>query len=170
MQNQLEYWQSGPIEGVQPLLQPVAHAILQTRKELLEAVNDFTENKLWLKPDGMASVGFHLQHILGVLDRLFTYARGSQLSPEQLEYLSKEGNPDEGLQLSTLIHRINKQTDLAIDQLKSTTLEDLLTPREIGRKKIPSNTIGLLFHAAEHCQRHLGQLLVTVRWVKNIAQ
>jgi len=33
----------------------------------------------------------------------------------------------------------------------------------VGRKRIPSNVIGLLFHTAEHTQRHTGQLLVTVK-------
>ena len=35
--------------------------------------------------------------------------------------------------------------------------------REVGRDRIPSTVGGLIFHAAEHTQRHLGQLLVTVR-------
>jgi uncharacterized damage-inducible protein DinB len=36
-------------------------------------------------------------------------------------------------------------------------------PRTVGRGKLPSTVLGLLVHAAEHIQRHLGQLLVTVR-------
>ncbi len=31
---------------------------------------------LWEKPGGVAAPGFHLQHMAGVLDRLFTYAAG----------------------------------------------------------------------------------------------
>jgi len=33
----------------------------------------------------------------------------------------------------------------------------------VGRARIPSTVLGLLFHAAEHIQRHNGQLLVTVK-------
>jgi uncharacterized damage-inducible protein DinB len=39
----------------------------------------------------------------------------------------------------------------------------LLQPRGVGRAQLPSTVLGLLFHAAEHTQRHVGQLLVTVR-------
>lgn len=39
----------------------------------------------------------------------------------------------------------------------------LTEPRAVGRKQLPSTVMGLLFHAAEHVQRHVGQLLVTVR-------
>ena len=45
--------------------------------------------------------------------------------------------------------------------------ENTLTDeRFVGRKKLPTTLIGLLFHAAEHSQRHVGQLLVTVSVVK----
>ncbi|WP_373398612.1 hypothetical protein V8V91_02485 [Algoriphagus halophilus] len=35
--------------------------------------------------------------------------------------------------------------------------------RTVGRAQLPSTVGGLLFHAAEHTQRHFGQLLVTVK-------
>ena len=41
--------------------------------------------------------------------------------------------------------------------------DSLLLPVGVGRRKLPSTVLGLLFHAAEHTQRHTGQLLVTVR-------
>ena len=40
-------------------------------------------------PGGLASVGFHLQHIAGVQDRLFSYAKGEMLNDKQLEYLQE---------------------------------------------------------------------------------
>lgn len=79
-----EQWLRGPVPGVPPLLQPVAHALLQARDEVTTGLHDFDEAWLWKKPGGAASVGFHLQHLSGVLDRLFTYANGQPLSPEQL--------------------------------------------------------------------------------------
>jgi hypothetical protein len=36
--------------------------------------HDFPTKLLWERPANVASVGFHLQHLAGVLDRLFTYA------------------------------------------------------------------------------------------------
>ena len=41
-----------------------------------------------------------------------------------------------------------------------------LTVRLVGRAKLPSNTIGLLVHAAEHTARHLGQLMTTAKVVR----
>ena len=38
--------------------------------------------------------------------------------------------------------------------------------RTVGRKQLPTTVLGLYFHAAEHSQRHVGQLLVTVSVVK----
>jgi len=155
----------GPVEGVQPLLQPVAHALLQAREEVNEMLKDFPESKLWVKSADMASVGFHLQHLRGVLDRLFTYARNESLTDAKLKELKAEGVPSDAT-IADLLGEFNVQVDRSIEQLKQTTADDLLLPRGIGRKQIPTNVLGLLFHAAEHTMRHTGQLLVTARWVK----
>ncbi len=159
-----EVWMRGPIEGIPSLLQPVAHALLQAREEIEHITKGFPEDKLWIKPSNLASVGFHLQHIQGVLDRLFTYALPQQLTPEQLNYLSLEGVPA-NLSVADLVTAFRNQVDRALIQLKETNENTLLQPRGIGRKQIPSTIIGLLFHAAEHIQRHVGQLLVTVKFV-----
>jgi uncharacterized damage-inducible protein DinB len=156
-----EYWLRGPVPGIPPLLQPVAHALLQSREEVNALMEGFPEERLWDRLAGMASPGFHLQHMAGVLDRLFTYADGDALSPRQLEYLAAEGNPPGNHALAGLIETFNAQIDNALQQL-SRVPEDILTaPRAVGRAKIPSTVGGLLFHAAEHTMRHTGQLLVT---------
>ncbi|MDB5112676.1 MAG: DinB family protein [Mucilaginibacter sp.] len=160
--NKPEVWLRGPLEGVIPLLQPVAHALLQAREEVNELMIDFPEILLWVKPVGLASPAFHLQHISGVLDRLFTYARGEALTQHQLNKLSIEGKmPEIGYSVINLLEVFNRQVDDAIKQL-STTDELILTEkRTVGRDKLPSTVIGLYTHAAEHVMRHVGQLLVT---------
>src|SRR5581483_4427112 len=153
----------------------------------------------WERPAGVASPGFHLQHLSGVLDRLFTYARGEGLDQAQLEALKAEGSrgrardrsPDEGYErggvierssgegyerggasarssdevtgptLAELLERFHRQVDLALRQLETTPEGELTQERGVGRARIPSTVLGLLFHAAEHIQRHNGQLLVT---------
>jgi 2-iminoacetate synthase ThiH len=50
-------------------------------------------------------------------------------------------------------------------QLRATTEGELLTVRLVGRAKLPSTTIGLLVHAAEHTARHVGQLMTTAKVV-----
>ncbi|MDQ2658436.1 MAG: DinB family protein, partial [Bacteroidota bacterium] len=64
---------------------------------------------------------------------------------------------------SELVSKLRAQADKAITQLRFTTESSLTEPRELGRKKIPTTVLGLLFHAAEHSQRHIGQMLVTAR-------
>ena len=163
--NDLEYWLRGPVEGIPPLLQPAAHAILQTQLEVHKGLKDFPESLIWERPEGAASVAFHLQHIAGVLDRIYTYARGEQLNQEQLDYMVAEGKEDDAIKLSALLDHIDMQVAKALEQLRSTPETELLQPRAVGRKQLPSNVIGLLFHGADHTQRHTGQLLVTARVV-----
>src|ERR1700733_13042786 len=88
-----EVWLRGPLPGMPALLQPVAHALLQAREEVIALMQGFPEEHLWARPAGVASPGFHLQHLAGVLDRLFTYAAGQALNGEQLAALAAEGKP-----------------------------------------------------------------------------
>ena len=88
-----EVWLRSPIENIPSLLQPVAHALLQAKEEVNELLEDFPNELLWEKPAGVASTGFHLQHMSGVLDRLFTYAEGKQLNEEQFGAMKGEGDP-----------------------------------------------------------------------------
>ena len=63
---------------------PAAHCLLQCREEITAAAAGLTPEQLWARPAGVASVGFHLRHIVGSLDRLLTYARGGQLDRPRL--------------------------------------------------------------------------------------
>ncbi|UOQ54817.1 DinB family protein [Hymenobacter cellulosivorans] len=162
--NPLEVWLRGPLPEVPPLLQPVAHALLQAREELTALLLNFPADLLWQQPGGVASVGFHLQHLRGVLDRLLTYARGAALSPEQLEALRQEGQPASAADTAaSLVAAFNEQVDKAMAQLIATPEATLTEVRTVGRAQLPSTVLGLLVHAAEHTMRHLGQLLVTAR-------
>ncbi|MDQ6479934.1 DinB family protein [Dyadobacter sp. LHD-138] len=163
-QQKLEVWLRGPLEGIPPLLQPVAHALLQVQEELNALDKTFPTERLWLKPAGLASVGFHMQHLAGVLDRLLTYAKAQPLTENQFTYLKQEGTePFPGCTFSDLLHILNKQFAVALDQIKRTDSATLLEIRGVGRAQIPSTHLGLLFHAAEHTVRHFGQLLVTFK-------
>lgn len=157
-----EFWLRGPVEGVPPLLQPVAHALLQAREEVEALMQDLPAEILWSRPGGVASAGFHVQHIAGVVDRLFTYARGEALSEAQREALAAEGRPAD-VAAEDLVAAFRAQVDRALEQLRATDEGALTAFRGVGRKQLPSTVQGLLFHAAEHTQRHVGQLLVTVR-------
>ena len=159
-----EVWQRGPLENIPGLLQPVAHALLQAREELKELTDNFPESLLWKRPAGVASPAFHIQHLTGVLDRLFTYAKGKQLSETQLHSLSIEGDQSQTpLALKELVKLFNNQVDSSIDELSKIDISTLTDTRTIGRKQIPTTLIGLYVHAAEHTMRHIGQLHVTIK-------
>jgi uncharacterized damage-inducible protein DinB len=156
-----EAWLRGPIEGVPDPLQPVAHALIQARDEARDLLRDFPPELLWASPAGVASVGFHLQHMSGVVDRLFTYARGEPLSDKQRAALAQEGSPAGNV--DDLLAAFDARVDRALAQLRATQPHALIETRLVGRKQLPATMLGLLFHAAEHTQRHLGQMLVTAR-------
>lgn len=161
-----EVWLRGPVDGIPPLLQPVAHALLQAREEVQALMEGFPEEKLWDRPAGLASPGYHLQHLSGVLDRMLTYAKGQALTNLQLKELEAEGSPRSvapGSAVPDLVARFSLQVDKALQQLSETPESSLTEPRGVGRAALPSTVIGLLVHGAEHTQRHNGQLLVTVR-------
>ncbi len=162
-----EYWMRGPIDEIHGLLQPVAHAFLQMQSELSNVIIPLNNEELWAKPFGMASVGFHVLHIIGVIDRMFTYGDRNSLSEEQFEYLKRESETHIDMGSNELKESLESTVKRALEKLKSTDIEQLTHTRHLGRKQIPVSLIGLLFHAAEHSMRHLGQALVTARVLIN---
>jgi uncharacterized damage-inducible protein DinB len=161
-----EVWLRGPVDGIPPLLQPVAHSLLQCREEIAEKIEGLTSEQIWETPRGAASIGYHVRHAAGSLDRLFTYARGEQLSTDQRAALAAESAadlaPDVGARLLALFE---ETVGRALVQLNTTDESRLLDPRRVGRARLPSTVLGLLFHAAEHTQRHAGQIATTTRIV-----
>jgi hypothetical protein len=150
------------------MVQPVAHALLQAREEVSAIMEDFPEELLWTRPGGVASAGFHLQHLVGILDRLFTYARGGALTATQLEYLKREGSVSSPAESARdLVSAFQRQVEHSLNELRTLDVGILKEPRFVGRRRLPSTVLGLLFHAAEHTQRHVGQLLVTIRVQRN---
>lgn len=157
-----EVWLRGPVPGVSPLLQPVAHTLLQAAEEIERAAMSLDVATVNARPGGAASIGFHLRHIRGVLDRLLTYARGEQLTREQLAALRAEEEPatESGVVLAAATIRAIHE---AVERLKAIDESSLFEPRGVGRARLPSTVLGLLFHAAEHTSRHTGQLLATAK-------
>src|SRR5207253_6792993 len=94
---------------------------------------------------------------------LFTYAQDRALSEAQAQALAAEGVPDIKVPSSGLVTAFERQVDRALEQLRTADERTLTDYRGVGRAQLPSTVLGLLVHAAEHTQRHVGQLLVTVR-------
>jgi uncharacterized damage-inducible protein DinB len=138
---------------------PVAHSFLQVKEELDRLALRVPEDLVWRRPGDAATIGFHLRHIAGSTERLLTYARGETLTAEQLA--AARGEAAASGTLTVLVGDAHAALDRALRQVRETTRESLLTERKVGRAGLPSTTLGLLVHAAEHATRHIGQALTT---------
>ena len=156
-----EVWLRGPIEGYDAFVMPVVHALLQVREDAHRLLDTVPESDVWQRPGGAASIGFHLRHTGGALDRLLTYARGEALTDAQKQFLRNEEAPGESF--ADVVQSVDRVIDAAFGQLRGTTRDMLLEPRSVGRAALPSTVGGLIFHAAEHSTRHLGQAITTGR-------
>ncbi len=160
--NKPEPWLRGPIEGVHHTVMPIAHSLLQAAEDLQRVTEGLTEEQLRATPGGAASVGFHLKHIASSLDRLYTYARGEKLTDEQFMVLRSEQEPDSRA-TSELVAATISQIEKAIGQLRKIRPEELHDIRLVGRAGLPSNQLALLYHGAEHVQRHIGAMIATAK-------
>jgi uncharacterized damage-inducible protein DinB len=162
-----EPWLRGPVPDIVPQLQSAAHALLQVQEEIA-VLKDLTSEELWLTPGGAASIGFHLRHIAGSLDRLLTYARGDTLSATQRGGLASERDTTQPNDASALLRHAHDAIDAALAQLRATPVGELFAARSVGRAALPSTVFGLLSHAVEHAVRHAGQATTTAKTVRGL--
>jgi hypothetical protein len=160
-----EAWLEGPIPDVAPLLQPAAHALVQARRDV-EALAPGVDTDLLWRERGAATAGFHLLHLAGALDRIYTYARGDMLNDEQKTALRAEAVAHPELSAGDLLTLVNARIDAALAQLCATDADRILDDRRVGRAGLPSTVLGLLFHGAEHTTRHVGQFISTVKLLR----
>jgi hypothetical protein len=161
-----EAWLRGPVEGYEPLLMPVVHSLIQAREDVEQLVATVAPEHVWTTPGSAASVGFHVRHLGGALDRLFTYSRGEPLTEEQKAASRIEELPGEPpMALRDVAAGAIAQIETALTHLRGLDAAQLLEARAVGRLKLPSTRLGLLFHAAEHCTRHAGQAITTAKVV-----
>jgi hypothetical protein len=159
-------WLRGPVPDVIPMLQPVAHSLIDCREDVETRLVGVSVERIWTKPANAASIGFHVRHAIGSIDRLLVYVRGGELTPEQLAALKTEGVRGTGPDTADeLIAAFQRATDRALNQVRGAQETDLLAFRTVGRDKLPSSVIGILVHVAEHTQRHVGQMSTTLRIV-----
>ncbi len=143
---------------------PLVHTLLQVREDLDRLAASVPADHVWQRPGGAASIGFHVRHTGGALDRLFTYARGEALTDAQRAAAREESaSGDPPAALAAVVADVGRIIDRAMDQLRNTSRQALLEERRVGRAGLPSNVLGLLFHAAEHCTRHVGQAITTAK-------
>ena len=160
----IEPWMRGPLQGVNAFVAPLLYSFQMAREDLARYTEGLTPEQLWATPHGFGSVGFHLRHIAGSVDRLLTYAQGSQLSETQIAVMKAEKDP--GATREMLLAGLDAafaKAEAAVHSLDPSRLADA---RGVGRKQLPTTVIGLLVHIAEHTQRHVGQAISAAKWAR----
>lgn len=157
-----EAWLCGPLPGVAPILMPAAHALVQVREEVPRIVAGLSPEQVWARPGQSASIGFHIRHIGGSLDRLLTYARDETLDDSQRARLLAEREAN-GEGLTELLASMHGAIERALGQIAATDASTVTAERRVGKAQLPSTVLGLVFHAAEHATRHAGQIATLVK-------
>ena len=160
-----EPWLRGPMEGVHPLIAPVFFTFMQVREDLSQHTKGLSSAEVWQHVNGTASIGFHVKHIAGSVDRLTTYAMGGQLDEKQMQFLRQEG--EAGAEMPELLQLLDSALRHSEERLRQIDPAALYEWRAVGRKALPTTVLGLIVHVAEHTQRHLGQAMTTIKMLKN---
>ena len=160
----LEHWLQGGINDLDPLRAGVIYSFRHAKRDIAEWIADVPEEELQMQYGNLASVAFHVRHISASVDRLVTYATGNQLSETQLEELRQEEG--RAATRSGLLAELETALTKAEATIRSFDLSAYSDIREIGRRRVPVPLGVLLLHIAEHTQRHVGQLIMTVKVIR----
>jgi uncharacterized damage-inducible protein DinB len=160
---QPEPWLRGTLTDVPAVIRAVLHALELAREDAERWCGDLTGVEVNARPAGLPSVAFQLRHIRGSVDRLLTYAEGSELSQEQLAELGREAV---GAMPHVLLREFGKSMERAGQRIRDFIGSDIEAERFVGRRRLPTTLGGLLVHVADHTQRHVGQMVATVKVVK----
>jgi uncharacterized damage-inducible protein DinB len=161
--SQPEPWLRGTLTDVPAVIRAVLHALELAREDAERWCGDLTGVEVNARPAGLPSIAFQLRHISGSADRLLTYAEARELSREQMAELAREGD---GAMPHVLLREFGQSIDRLVQRVRDFTGADIEAERFVGRKRLPTTLGGLLVHVAEHTQRHVGQMVTTVKIVK----
>jgi uncharacterized damage-inducible protein DinB len=158
---QPEPWLRGTHTELDAVQRAVVHALELAKEDLHKWCEPLTEEQLNAQQGTITAVAFHLRHIPRSIDRLLSYAEGSQLSPEQMDALRSEAAPNANHR--ELFAELDSAIEAAITRVRAFALEDLGNARGVGKKQLPTTVGGLLVHVADHTQRHVGQAITTAK-------
>jgi uncharacterized damage-inducible protein DinB len=136
----------------------------QVREDLARHTAGLPNEEVWHRIGSLPSLGFHLRHIAGSVERLTAYLMNESLTEAQLVFLKNEAEP--GASLDELLDAIDRSLSAAEARLQLVDPAMTFEPRYIGRKRLPTTVFRLLVHIAEHTQRHLGQAITTAKLIR----
>ena len=159
----VEPWLRGTLTEVEPVRRAVLHALELAVEDVARWCEGLSDAEMFVRPVGLPPVAFQLRHIARSLDRLLTYAEARSLDEGQLAALKTE--MDAGT-AAEVMEEFRAGLELARGRVLAVGPETFVEPRGVGRKMLPTTVVGLLIHCAEHTQRHVGQMVITVKVVK----
>lgn len=157
----IEPWMRGTYADVPASGRAVLHALDLALEDITKWTAGLTDEEVHHQPYGLPTIAFHLRHIARSVDRILTYAEGSQLTPEQLAKLKAEQLGEEAL--AQLIAEVEVSFVDASQRIRVLATADLETFRGVGRKQLPTSIGGAMIHVADHTQRHVGQVVTTAK-------
>jgi len=159
----VEPWLRGTLREMEPVRRAVVHALELAEEDVAWWTEGLSEEEMFARPAGLPPVAFQLRHIVRSLDRLLTYAEDGVLEEKQLAALKTE--MDAGSTAEVLLE-FQEGLKRATERVWAVRPESFGDVRGVGRKMLPTTVAGLLIHCAEHTQRHVGQMVTTVKVVR----
>ena len=158
-----EPWLQGTLTDVPVLQRAVLHSLQMAQEDTAKWCGGLDDREIHARPFGLPSVAFQLRHIARSLDRFCCYAEGVPLNPQQLAALAGEmGNSGTR---DSMFGELEASLENTRRRLEVIVRQPLDTPIAVGRQRLPTTLGGLLVHAAEHTQRHVGQAITTAKVV-----
>jgi uncharacterized damage-inducible protein DinB len=142
------------------------HALQLAKEDIYRWCGALTQEELHARPSGLEPISFHIRHISRSLDRLLTYAEGDKLDQKQMQALEEE--METSTPRSQLFDEFESAIEASANRIRVFAASQLLEPRTVGKKALPSTVAGLLVHIAEHTQRHVGQAITTSKVVASL--
>ena len=156
-----EPWLQGTLSDVPVVPRALLHSLQMAAEDTARWCRDLDDHEIHARPFQLPSVAFQLRHIARSLDRFCCYAEGISLSADQFAALASE------IEANGTTSEIFKELEVSLantrQRLQAIIQQPLAKPVGVGRKGLPTSIAGLLIHAAEHTQRHVGQAITTAK-------
>jgi uncharacterized damage-inducible protein DinB len=156
-----EPWLRGTLLDVPVVQRALLHSLQMAQEDTAKWCASLDDHEINARPFQLPSVAFQLRHIARSLDRFCSYAEATPLSQEQFAALASEMD-DDGTRES-IFRELEASLEKTESRLAAIIRQPLDLPVKIGRKDLPTTLAGLLVHAAEHTQRHVGQAITTAK-------
>jgi uncharacterized damage-inducible protein DinB len=158
---QPEPWLRGTHRDLDAVVRQVVHALELASEDVNHWCAALNDEEMNARPMGLTPLAYHLRHIPRSLDRLLSYAEGTQLDETQLAALKSE--LDAGAAKTELMREFESGLSSATQRILAFRPEQYNAERAVGRKMLPTTVGGLLVHCADHTQRHTGQIVTTTK-------